>query len=51
MESTLYLMKKRELLKAPIFFIYLLFLFIYIFLYSWDGKVDMMGNLAGWRHE
>jgi len=46
-------MKKQEVLEAPNFiFIFLLLLFfIYIFLYSWDGKVDMMGNLAGWRHE
>jgi len=49
---TLFNEKKQEVLEAPNFFIYLLLLlFIYIFLYSWDGKVDMMGNLAGWRHE
>ena len=45
--------EKTKVLEAPNFiFIFLLLLFfIYIFLYSWDGKVDMMGNLAGWRHE
>ena len=45
--------EKTKVLEAPnfIFIFILLLFFIYIFLYSWDGKVDMMGNLAGWRHE
>jgi len=38
-------------LKHQILFLYYYYYFIYIFLYSWDGKVDMMGNLVGWRHE
>ena len=48
--------KKGELLEAPDFiFILVLFLFIIFFLFIYflfcNGKVDMMGNLVGWRHE
>ena len=46
--------EKKKYLKHQILFLYFFFIIIfsiYIFLYSWDGKVDMMGNLAGWRHE
>ena len=54
-ESKLY-SKKGELLEVPDFiFILVLFLFIIFFLFIYflfcNGKVDMMGNLAGWRHE
>jgi len=57
-ESKLYPNKKQELLEAPdfiyIFFVLLLLLLFsfhfFIFLF-WDGKVDMMGNLAGWSHK
>ena len=49
---TLFNEKKGEVLKALNFiFISFLFLLFFIFLYYWDGKVDMMGNLAGGRHE
>ena len=47
--------KNKKCLKHQILFLYFFIIIvifsIYIFLYSWDGKVDMMSNLAEWRHE
>ena len=51
-ESKLYPNKKQEVLEAPdfiyIFFVLLLLFSFHLFIFLfWDGKVDLMGNLAG----
>ena len=49
-ESNFYWGKVHEMLKCLNFFL-LLFHYIYVFIFFYDGKLGIMGNFAGWRNQ